>query len=430
MAVTFPIFMDAQSTTPADPRVVEAMLPYFTQKYGHPASRNHPFGWEAEAAVDTARSQLAALIGARDPKEIVFTSGGTESINLALKGVAEMYREKGNHIVTTVIEQRAGLDVAKRLERQGSEVTYVPVQPDGLIDVEQIGKAITDKTVLVSVMFANNEIGTIQDIAAIGKLCKAKGILFHTDATQAVGKIPVNVEAMGIDLLSCTAHLMYGPKGIGALYVRRKGPRVRIAPIIDGGGHERGMRSGTLPVPLIVGLGKAAEIAREVMPEESVRLARLRDKLQDAVLSNVDEAFLNGNVERRLPHNLNIWFAYVGCCAKDTPGVGTGVVGAPECGDVMKLQIKVNLETGIIEDAKFKTFGCGSAIASSSLATEWLKGKSVDEAAKIKNTDIVNELKLPPVKIHCSVLAEDAIKAALADYREKNAPADAPASSK
>ncbi len=311
MAVTFPIFMDAQSTTPADPRVVEAMLPYFTQKYGHPASRNHPFGWEAEAAVDTARGQLATLIGARDPKEIVFTSGGTESINLALKGVAEMYREKGNHIVTTVIEQRAGLDVAKRLERQGSEVTYVPVQPDGLIDVEQIVKAMTDKTVLVSVMFANNEIGTIQDIAAIGKLCKAKGVLFHTDATQAVGKIPVNVEAMGIDLLSCTAHLMYGPKGIGALYVRRKGPRVRIAPIIDGGGHERGMRSGTLPVPLIVGLGKAAEIAREVMPEESVRLARLRDKLQDAVLSNVDEAFLNGNVERRLPHNLNISFAYV-----------------------------------------------------------------------------------------------------------------------
>src|SRR2546426_1063510 len=224
MAVTFPIFMDAQSTTPADPRVVEAMLPYFTQKYGHPASRNHPFGWEAEAAVDRARSQLA---------------------------------------------------------------------------------------VLVSVMFANNEIGTIQDIAAIGKLCKAKGILFHTDATQAVGKIPVNVEAMGIDLLSCTAHLMYGPKGIGALYVRRKGPRVRIAPIIDGGGHERGMRSGTLPVPLIVGLGKAAEIAREVMPEESKRLARLRDKLQDVILSSVEEAFLNGNVERRLPHNLNISFAYV-----------------------------------------------------------------------------------------------------------------------
>src|SRR5436309_14072946 len=311
MAVTFPIFMDAQSTTPADPRVVEAMLPYFTQKYGHPASRNHPFGWEAEAAVDTARSQLAALIGARDPKEIVFTSGGTESINLALKGVAEMYREKGNHIVTTVIEQRAGLDVAKRLERQGSEVTYVPVQPDGLIDVEQIGKAITDKTVLVSVMFANNEIGTIQDIAAIGKLCKAKGILFHTDATQAVGKIPVNVEAMGIDLLSCTAHLMYGPKGVGALYVRKKGPRVRIAPIIDGGGHERGMRSGTLPVPLIVGFGKACELCEQEMAAESVRLATMRDRLQAGIMNTLDEVYLNGHPTQRLPHNLNISFAYV-----------------------------------------------------------------------------------------------------------------------
>jgi len=311
MAVKFPIFMDAQSTTPADPRVVEAMLPYFTQKYGHPASRNHPFGWEAEAAVDTARGQLATLIGARDPKEIVLTSGGTESINLALKGVADMYREKGNHVVTTVIEQRAGLDVTKRLERQGIEVTYVPVQPDGLIDVEQIAKALTDKTILVSVMFANNEIGTIQDIGAIGKLCKSKGVLFHTDATQAVGKIPVNVETMGIDLLSCTAHLMYGPKGVGALYVRRKGPRVRISPIIDGGGHERGMRSGTLPVPLIVGFGKAAEICREVMPEESARLAKLRDRLQDMILSKVDEAFLNGNPERRLPQNLNISFAYV-----------------------------------------------------------------------------------------------------------------------
>ena len=311
MAVKFPIFMDAQSTTAADPRVVEAMLPYFTQKYGHPASRNHPFGWEAEAAVDTARGQLATLIGARDPKEIVLTSGGTESINLALKGVADMYREKGNHVVTTVIEQRAGLDVTKRLERQGIEVTYVPVQPDGLIDVEQIAKALTDKTILVSVMFANNEIGTIQDIGAIGKLCKSKGVLFHTDATQAVGKIPVNVETMGIDLLSCTAHLMYGPKGVGALYVRRKGPRVRISPIIDGGGHERGMRSGTLPVPLIVGFGKAAEICREVMPEESARLAKLRDRLQDMILSKVDEAFLNGNPERRLPQNLNISFAYV-----------------------------------------------------------------------------------------------------------------------
>jgi cysteine desulfurase len=287
------------------------MLPYFTEKFGHPASRNHPFGWEAEAAVDRAREQIARLIGAPDPKEIVFTSGGTEAINLAVKGIAEMYREKGNHIVTTVIEQRAGLDVCRRLERQGYEVTYVPVQPDGRVEVEDVRKALTERTILISVMFANNEIGTVQDVAAIGKLAKEKGIIFHTDATQAVGKVPVNVEAMGIDLLSCTGHLLYGPKGVGALYVRRKGPRVRLAPMMDGGGHERGMRSGTLPVPLIVGFGRAAEICGEVMAEEGARLARLRDKLQDAILSNVDEAFLNGHPERRLPHNLNVSFAYV-----------------------------------------------------------------------------------------------------------------------
>ena len=307
----FPIFMDAQSTTPCDPRVVEAMLPYFTEKFGHPASRNHPFGWEAEAAVDKARAQIASLIGARDPKELVFTSGGTEAINLALKGAAEMYKEKGNHIVTTAIEQRAGIDVCKRLERQGFGVTYVPVQPDGLVAPEEIQKAITPKTILISVMFANNEIGTIQDIAAIGKLAKERGIIFHTDATQAVGKIPVNVEAMGIDLLSCTAHLMYGPKGVGALYVRRKGPRVRLAPLFDGGGHERGMRSGTLPVPLIVGFGAAAQICGAEMAGEGARLAKMRDRLQDMILSSVDEAFLNGNPERRLSQNLNISFAYV-----------------------------------------------------------------------------------------------------------------------
>jgi cysteine desulfurase len=311
MALKFPIFMDAQSTTPCDPRVVEAMVPYFTEKFGHPASRNHPFGWEAEASVDTARARLARLIGARDPKELVFTSGGTESINLALKGVAEMYREKGTHIVSTVIEQRAGIDVGKRLERQGFEVTAVPVQPDGLIDVDEIRRAITDKTILISVMFANNEIGTIQDVAAIGKLAKEKGILFHTDATQAVGKVPVDVDAMGIDLLSCTSHLMYGPKGVGALYVRRKGPRVRLAPLIDGGGHERGMRSGTLPVPLCVGFGRAAEICQESMAEEGQRLAKMRDRLQDMILASVDEAFLNGRPDRRLPQNLNISFAYV-----------------------------------------------------------------------------------------------------------------------
>jgi cysteine desulfurase len=311
MTLKLPIFMDSQSTTPVDPRVLEVMLPYFTEKFGHPASRNHPFGWEAEGAVDRARGEIAKLIGARDPKELVFTSGGTESINLALKGVAEMYREKGNHIVTTAIEQRAGLDVCKRLERQGFEVTYLAVGADGVVDPEAIRAALTDKTILISVMLANNEIGTVQDAAAIGKLAKEKGIVFHTDATQAVGKVPVDVEAMGIDLLSATSHMLYGPKGVGALYVRRKGPRVRLAPMMDGGGHERGMRSGTVPVPLAVGFGRAADICREMMPDESKRLAALRDRLQDAILSRVDEAFLNGHPERRLPHNLNISFAYV-----------------------------------------------------------------------------------------------------------------------
>jgi cysteine desulfurase len=311
MALKLPIFMDSQSTTPVDPRVLEEMIPYFTEKFGHPASRNHPFGWEAEGGVDKAREQIAKLIGARDPKEVVFTSGGTEAINLALKGVAEMYREKGNHIVTTTIEQRATLDVCKRLERQGFEVTYVPVGREGLVDVEAVRAALTDKTILISIMFANNEIGTIQPVAELGKLAKEKGIIFHTDATHAVGKIPVDVEAMGIDLLSMTAHMLYGPKGVGALYVRRKSPRVRLAPMVDGGGHERGMRSGTVPVPLVVGFGKAAEICREVMGEESKRLAALRDRLQEQIVSKVDEAYVNGHPDRRLPHNLNISFAYV-----------------------------------------------------------------------------------------------------------------------
>lgn len=311
MAVKLPIFMDSHSTTPMDPRVLEAMIPYFTEKFGHPGSRNHPFGWEAEAGMERAREQLAKLIGARDPKEVVFTSGGTESDNLALKGVAEMYREKGDHIVTTVIEHRAILDPCRRLERQGVRVTYVPVGSDGIVDVDQIRRAVTDKTILISVMFANNEIGVIQPVEEIGKFAKERGVLFHTDAVQAVGKIPVDVEKMGIDLLTCTAHKIYGPKGIGALYVRRKAPRVRIAAMIDGGGHERGTRSGTVPVPLAVGFGRAAEICREVMGEEGARLGKLRDTLQDRILSTVDETYLNGHPDKRLPHNLNLSFAYV-----------------------------------------------------------------------------------------------------------------------
>lgn len=305
-----PIYMDNHSTTAVDPTVLEAMLPYFTEKFGNAASRNHSFGWEAEAAVDAARQQIAGLINA-DSKEIIFTSGATESDNLALRGVAEMYREKGDHIITTVTEHRAVLDTAKRLEKMGFSVTYVPVRTDGLVDPEAIAQAITPKTILISVIHANNEIGTINPVAEIGKIAKARGILFHSDATQAVGKIPVDVQAMGIDLLSLSAHKMYGPKGVGALYVRRKNPRVRLVPMIDGGGHERGMRSGTLPVPLIVGFGKAAEICGQMMPEESKRLTALRDRLREGIMTQLDETYLNGHPTQRLPNNVNISFAYV-----------------------------------------------------------------------------------------------------------------------
>ncbi|MGH7272938.1 MAG: IscS subfamily cysteine desulfurase [Nitrospiria bacterium] len=310
MTVKFPIYMDNHSTTPMDPKVLETILPFFTEKFGNPASRNHAFGWEAEEATEKARQQLARLVHC-DPKEIVFTSGATESDNLALKGVAEIYREKGNHVITCMTEHRAILDSAKRLEKMGSSVTYLPVGKDGLVDPEDVKNAITDKTILISIMLASNEIGVIQPVAEIGKIAKSRGVLFHCDATQAVGKIPVDVEAMGIDLMSFTAHKIYGPKGVGALYVRKRNPRVRLAPIIDGGGHERGMRSGTLPVPLVVGFGKACEIAQEVMPTESVRLARLRDRLQEAIYKNLDEVYLNGHPTQRLPHNLNISFAYV-----------------------------------------------------------------------------------------------------------------------
>jgi cysteine desulfurase len=310
MSLKLPIFMDNHSTTPMDPQVLEVMLPYFTEKFGNAASRNHAFGWEAEEATEKGRQQMANLIHC-DPKEIVFTSGATESDNLALKGVAEMYREKGNHIITSMTEHRAILDSAKRLEKMGFSVTYLPVGKDGLINPDDVKSSITDKTILISIMLANNEIGVIQPVTEIGKIAKSRGVLFHSDATQGVGKIPVDIEAMGIDLMSFTAHKIYGPKGVGALYVRKRNPRVRLAPIIDGGGHERGMRSGTLPVPLIVGFGRACEIAQEVMPTESVRLARLRDKLQETIYKNLDEVYLNGHPTQRLPHNLNVSFAYV-----------------------------------------------------------------------------------------------------------------------
>jgi cysteine desulfurase len=304
-----PIYLDNNATTPVDPRVVEAMIPYFTEHFGNAASRNHPFGWKAEEAVSYAREQIAALIGANE-KEIIFTSGATESNNLALKGVFEMYAAKGNHFITVSTEHKAILDACKHLEKQGAEVTYLSVGEDGLLTVDQIAEAMKPNTVLVSVMYGNNELGVIQPIREIGALCKERGVLFHTDATQAVGKIPVDVMADHIDLMSFTSHKLYGPKGVGALYVRRKNPRVKVTAQMDGGGHERGMRSGTLNVTGIVGFGKACELCRLEMAEESKRLSALRDKLENALLQ-VEESYLNGNKNNRLPHTSNISFKYV-----------------------------------------------------------------------------------------------------------------------
>ena len=301
--------MDNNSTTPCDPRVVEAMIPYFYEKHGNSASRNHPFGWVAEEAVDYAREQIAKLIGA-DEKEIIFTSGATESNNLALKGVFEMYASKGNHIITATTEHKAILDTCKRLEKQGGEVTYLEVDDKGRISLEELEAAITPKTVLVSIMWANNETGVIQDMKAIGEICKKHGVLFHSDATQTVGKIPSIAREMGIHLMSFTGHKMYGPKGVGVLYVSRKNPRVKVTAQIDGGGHERGMRSGTLNVPGIVGMGKAAEIAIAEMAQDAARLSKLRDRLQ-AGLMQMEETYVNGDEASRMPHVTNISFKHV-----------------------------------------------------------------------------------------------------------------------
>ncbi len=308
--VSLPIYMDNHATSPLDPRVLDAMMPFFTTKFGNAASRNHAFGWEAEQAVETAREQIAKLIGAT-AKEIIFTSGATESNNLAIKGIAEMYRERGNHIITQVTEHKAVLDTCKRLEKYGYRVTYLPVKADGLIDIEDLKRAIDEKTILVSIMAANNEIGVLQPIREIGRICHEKGVLFHTDAVQAVGKVPVNVLADNIDVLSLSGHKIYGPKGVGALYVRRRNPRVQIAAQIDGGGHERGMRSGTLNVPGIVGLGKACEIALQDMEKEAAYLSGLRDRLKEKLESALDYIHVNGSMEHRLPGNLNVSFVYV-----------------------------------------------------------------------------------------------------------------------
>jgi len=304
-----PVYLDHNATTPVDPRVVEAMIPYFTEQFGNAASRNHPFGWQAEEAVDYAREQVAQLIGA-EPKEIIFTSGATESDNLAIKGVFEMYASKGNHIITCTSEHKAVLDTCKHLEKEGAEITYLPVGRYGMLDLKQLEAAIKPTTILIAIMYANNEIGTVHPIPEISKIAKKHGVLVFTDATQAVGKIPVDVNKDGIDLLAMTAHKMYGPKGIGALYVRRRNPRVKVTAQMDGGGHERGMRSGTLNVPGIVGFGKACELARLEMAKDAERLSKLRDKLENELMS-IEEAYLNSAKESRLPHVTNISFKYV-----------------------------------------------------------------------------------------------------------------------
>ncbi len=310
MALKLPIYMDHNATTPVDPRVLEVMLPYFTEKFGNSASRNHEFGWEAEDGVKLARRQVGELIGA-DPKEIIWTSGSTESNNLAIKGVADMYKDKGRHIITAIHEHKATLDPCKRLAKMGYDITWLEPGADGIVTAAQVAEAIREDTILVTIMWANNELGTINELPQIGKVCKEKGVLLHTDATQAVGKIPVDVNAAGVDLLSGSAHKIYGPKGAGFLYVRRRKPRVRLTPIIDGGGHERGMRSGTLNVTGIVGLGKACELCRLEMVEETARLLKLRDKLDHGVLSQLEHAVINGKADQRLPGTTNISFPYV-----------------------------------------------------------------------------------------------------------------------
>jgi cysteine desulfurase len=304
-----PVYLDNNATTPCDPRVVAAMLPYFTEVYGNAASRSHPFGWAAEEAVDYAREQVAKLIGA-DPKEIVFTSGATEAVNLAIKGVYEMYAGKGHHIITAVTEHKAVLDTCRHLEKQGAQVTWLPVNREGEIDLAALEAAITPQTILISIMYANNEVGVIQPVRAISDIARKHGVLFMTDATQAAGKIPVDVNADGIDLLTLSAHKMYGPKGVGALYVRRRSPRVKLTAQIDGGGHERGMRSGTINVPGIVGLGKACELCQEEMQADAARIAPLRDRLEKALLE-LEQSYVNGSVTHRLPHTTNLSFKYV-----------------------------------------------------------------------------------------------------------------------
>jgi cysteine desulfurase len=390
MEIKLPIYMDNNATTPLDPRVLEAMMPYLTTEFGNAASRSHPFGWKAEEAVDYAREQIARLIGGNE-KEIVFTSGATESINLALKGAAEFYQEKGNHLITARTEHKATLDTMKRLERQGFEVTYLPTDKFGRISGAQLRETITPKTILVSVMLANNEIGTVNPIAELGEVTREKGVLFHVDAVQGVGKVPFDVEKMKVDLASLSGHKIYGPKGIGALWVRRK-PRVRIAPIIDGGGHERGMRSGTLNVPGIVGFGKAAELAQKLMPEEAQRTYQLRKRLQDYLFSHLDHLELNGHPTERLPGNLNVSFAYVEGEALMMAIKHVAVSSGSACTSASLEPSYVLRACGVSEDLAHTSIRFGIGRFNSEEEVDFVKSYVVGQVAKLREMSPLYEM--------------------------------------
>ncbi|MGA2434560.1 MAG: IscS subfamily cysteine desulfurase [Bryobacteraceae bacterium] len=387
-----PVYMDNHATTPLDPRVLDAMLPYFREKFGNAASRSHAYGWEAEQSVEKARRQIAALIGA-EAREIVFTSGATESNNLALKGVAEAYAKNGNQIITVGTEHKVVLDTCKKLAKTGCEVTYLPVASDGLIDPDRLRGAITDRTILISVMWANNEIGVLQPMEEIGRIARERGILFHSDATQAVGKLPVNVQSSNIDLLSLSGHKIYGPKGVGALYVRRKDPRVELAAQMDGGGHERGMRSGTLNVPGIVGLGAACAICQSEMPEESKRLARLRDRLRERIEAGLDEVYVNGSMEHRLPNNLSMSFAYVEGESLLMGLSGVAVSSGSACTSATIEPSYVLKALGVGEDLAHSAIRFGLGRFNTEEEVEYVAGRVVEVVRKLRELSPLYEMQ-------------------------------------
>lgn len=394
-----PIYMDYHATTPVDPRVVEAMEPYFTERFGNPASRQHYFGWVTEEAVNESRSKIARALNA-EPREIYFTSGATESNNLAIKGAAEAYSQKGRHIVTCQTEHKSVLDVCKNLAKRGHEVTILTVDEYGLIDVEQLKKAMKESTVLVSIMIANNEIGTIQSVTEIGKLCKEHGVLFHTDATQAVGKMAVDVEAMNIDLLSLSGHKMYGPKGIGALYVRSKNPRVKIIAQLDGGGHERGLRSGTLNVPGIVGLGKALELCVESMGEESERLRRLRDKLEQTLFDNLEDVYVNGHPKYRLPNNLNMSFLYVEENALMMGMKDVAVASGSACSSAEPMPSHVLKSLGISKERQHSAIRFGLGRWTTEEEVNYVAGRVIETVKKLRSLSPALRQGKSKTKVH------------------------------